>query len=172
MACLRALDMLIKSEEAVSVACDPMFVGIVRLDVVVGFEIEVKLEVGAKVNEAIGSYDRTAVEEDETVVEVLDVVGMFNEKSGESPVESAGSEVNVSDVVDGAEEDDSDVVEGAVVDVSNGEDIVVESETVLDVAVDIGAFSADDAGTEDSAPLPVAPLELSGSCPEIAASSP
>ena len=164
--------MLIMSEEGVSVACDPMFVGVEKVDVVVGLGIEMKLEVGAKVNEAIGS----SVEEDETVVEVLDVVGKPNEKTGKWPVEVAGSKENVSDVVEivsevvvGAEEDDSCVVERVVDDVSNDEGVV---ETVLDVGVDIGGFSADDADTDESTPLPVAPLGLSGSCPEIAASSP
>jgi hypothetical protein len=39
--------MLIKSEDAVSVACDPMLVGVVRLEL--DDVLEIKLEVGAEV---------------------------------------------------------------------------------------------------------------------------
>jgi len=56
MACLREFDMLIMSEDAVSVAWDPTFVGTVRLELVDELEMELKLEVGAKEKEPpIGS---------------------------------------------------------------------------------------------------------------------
>ena len=50
--------MLIKSEDAVSVACDPMLVGVVRLELddVLEIKLEVGVEVGAKEKEPpIGS---------------------------------------------------------------------------------------------------------------------
>jgi hypothetical protein len=58
MACLRELGMLIKSEDAVSVACDPMLVGVVRLELddVLEMKLALGVEVGAKEKEApIGS---------------------------------------------------------------------------------------------------------------------
>jgi hypothetical protein len=129
--------MLIRSEEADSVACDPMFVGVVRLELVDVLEWVLKLEVGSKENEtSIGSYDKTPVADDETDVEVVDVVGMLNENCGQSlVVEDAGSEADdpcgVETVVD-VEEDDSRVVDGVDADVLKDEDTAVETETVLD----------------------------------------
>lgn len=61
------------------------------------------------------------MEDDVTDVDVVDVVGILKENSGQSLVEVAGSEVVVScedQVAVGAEEDDSIVVEGADTDVS------------------------------------------------------
>jgi hypothetical protein len=56
IACLREFDMLIRSEDDVSVACEPTCVGTVRLELVDAVEMEVKLEVGAKEKEPpIGS---------------------------------------------------------------------------------------------------------------------
>jgi hypothetical protein len=143
--------MEIRSEEADSVACDPMFVGVVRLELVDVLEWVMKLEVGSKENEtSIGSYDKTPVADDETVVEMLVVVGMLNENCGQSlVVEDAGSEADVEIVVD-AEEDDSCVVEGVDDDVSKEEDTV---ETVLDNWVDVGWFPAGAPDTFESPPL-------------------
>jgi hypothetical protein len=45
--------MLIISDDAVSVACDPTFVGTVRLELVDVLETELKLDVGAKENEPL-----------------------------------------------------------------------------------------------------------------------
>ena len=106
--------------------------------------------------------------DDETEVEVLDVVGILKENSGQSLVEVAGSEVDVScddQVVVDAEKDDSCVVEGVDIDVSKEEEKVVEPETELNVGVDVGGFPTGAADTGDS---PVAELEA---CPEIADSS-
>ena len=56
IACLREFGMLIKSEDAVSVACDPMLVGVVWLELIDVLEMKVELEVGAKEKEPpIGS---------------------------------------------------------------------------------------------------------------------
>jgi hypothetical protein len=96
-----------------------------------------KLEVGSKENEtSIGSYDKTPVADDETDVEVLDVVGMLNENCGQMlVVEDAGSEADdpcdVEIVVD-VEEDDSCVVDGVDADVSREKETVLEVETVFD----------------------------------------
>ena len=51
IACLRELGMLIRSEDANSVARDPTLVGVVRLELVDVLEMEVNLEVGANENE-------------------------------------------------------------------------------------------------------------------------
>ena len=51
IACLREFGMLIRSEDAVSVARDPTLVGVVRLELVDVLEMEVNLEVGANENE-------------------------------------------------------------------------------------------------------------------------
>ena len=103
--------------------------------------------------------------DDETDVDVLD--GILNENSGQSLVEDAGSEVETScddEVVVGAEENDCGVVvEGVNTDVSKEVDIVVDSETVSKVGVDVGEFPTGDS--------PVAGLTLSEACPEIADSS-
>jgi hypothetical protein len=55
MACLREFGMLIKSEDGVSVACDPMLVGVVRLELddVLEMKVELGVEVGAKEKEAL-----------------------------------------------------------------------------------------------------------------------
>lgn len=109
--------------------------------------------------------------DDETDVDVLDEVGILNENSGQSLVEVAGSEVEMScddHVVVGAEEDDSGVVEGVDTDVWKEEDTVDDGETVSNVGVDVGGFPTGAADTGDS---PVAGLTLSEACPEIAASS-
>lgn len=169
IACLREFGMLIRSEDGVSVARDPTLVGVVRLELVDVLEMEVKLEVGAKEKEApIGSYDKTSVVDEETEVEVLDVVGILKENSGQSLVEVAGSEVDMScddQVVVDAEEEDSCDVEGVDTDVSKEEANVVESETVSKVGVDVGGFPTGAADTGDSL---VAELEA---CPESADSS-
>ena len=58
MACLREFGMLIKSEDAVSVACEPMLVGVVKLELddVLEIKVELGVEVGAKEKEPpIGS---------------------------------------------------------------------------------------------------------------------
>jgi hypothetical protein len=106
------------------------------------------------------------VVDDETAVDAVDDVGILNENSGQSLVEDAGSEVETSwddEVVVGAEENDCGVVEGVDTDVSNEVDIVVDSETVSKVGVDVGEFPTGDS--------PVAGLTLSEACPEIADSS-
>lgn len=103
--------------------------------------------------------------DDETDVEVLDVVGKLNENCGPSLVKGAGSEADVScdvEVAVDVEEDDSCVVAGLVADVSMDEEIVLESETVSNVVVDVGWFPAGAADTDEWSP----------SCAEIAASSP
>lgn len=50
MACLREFGMLIKSEDAVSVACEPMLVGVMKLELddVLEIKVELGVEVGAK----------------------------------------------------------------------------------------------------------------------------
>ena len=58
MACLRELGMLIRSEDGVSVACDPMLVGVVWVEItdVLEIKLEVGVEIGAKEKEPpIGS---------------------------------------------------------------------------------------------------------------------
>ena len=58
MACLREFGMLIKSEDAVSVACEPMLVGVMKLELddVLEIKVELGVEVGAKEKEPpIGS---------------------------------------------------------------------------------------------------------------------
>ena len=104
--------------------------------------------------------------DDATAVDVVDVVGILKENSGQSLVEVAGSEVVVScedQVVVGAEENDSIAVEGADTDAWKEEGAVVDCETVSDVGVD-----GDGIPTGDS---PVAGFALSEACPEIADSS-
>jgi len=102
---------------------------------------------------------------------VADVVGVLNENCGQSLVEVAGSEVDMScdvQVVVGTYEEDSCEVERVGTDVSKEEDIVVESETELNVGVDVDWVPIGAADTDDS---PVAGLGLSEPCPDIADSS-
>ena len=104
--------------------------------------------------------------DDETDVDVLDDVGILNENSGQSLVEDAWSEIETSwddEVLVGAEDNDCGVVEVVDTDVSKEVDIVVDSETVSKVGVDVGEFPTGDS--------PVAGLTLSEACPEIADSS-
>ena len=101
--------------------------------------------------------------DDVTDVDVVDVVGILKENSGQSLVEVAGSEVVVScedQVVVGVEDDDS---KGADTDAWKEVGVVVDCETVSDVGVD-----GDGIPTGDS---PVAGFALSEACPEIADSS-
>ena len=109
--------------------------------------------------------------DDATDVDVVDVVGILKENSGQSLVEVAVFEVVVSckdQVVVGAEDDDSGEVKGADTDVSKEEDIVVDGETVSDAGVDGDGIPTGAADTGDS---PVAGLAPSEACPEIADSS-
>jgi hypothetical protein len=110
----------------------------------------------------------------ETDVEVLDIVAMLDENRGQPLVDVAESEVNVSfdvEIVVKVEDDDSCVVEGLAADVSKENGIVVDSETVSKVGVDLAWPSMGEADTGELSPLPMATPKPPGSCPEVAGAS-